>query len=109
MLVMYTLNQTVSSKLPQTSTIRFIDIWTIFGHFLHFLILVLLILIEHLPEEVGISVFNHGMDQKINNKRKYWLKAVTLIIARKVLPIIETLFVICYAIAAYFIYTFQDQ
>ena len=48
MLVMYTLNQTVSSKLPQTSMIKFIDVWIIYGLFLHFVILVLLILIEHL-------------------------------------------------------------
>ena len=54
MLVMYTLNNSISSKLPQTSDIKFIDIWIIFGLLLHFVIIILLILIEHLPDETNI-------------------------------------------------------
>ena len=49
MLVMYTLNNSVASKLPQTSTIKLIDIWIIYGLFIHFLIIILLVLIEHTP------------------------------------------------------------
>ena len=41
MLVMYTLNNSVSSKLPQTSMIKFVDIWICYGLFLHFVILLL--------------------------------------------------------------------
>ena len=46
---MYTLNNSITSKLPQTSTIKFIEIWIIYGLFLNFVIIILLVLIEHLP------------------------------------------------------------
>ena len=97
MLVMYTLNQSISSKLPQTSIIRFIDIWIMYGHCQHFLILVLLILIEHLPDNARVSYDSEG--------RKYKSpKAVTQMFARQVLPIIETVFVIAYFSAAFIIH-----
>ena len=59
-LVMYTLNNSVSSNLPQTSMIKFVDIWICYGLFLHFVILLLLILIEHLPKK---EQFQQLMDQ----------------------------------------------
>ena len=100
MLVMYTLNQTVSSKLPQTSTIRFIDVWIIFGHFLHFVILILLILIEHLPKQGGsISLYGRQFLQRISTRN------VTVTFARKILPIVEVIFVSSYFVIAHIIYT----
>ena len=105
MLVMYTLNQAVSSKLPQTSLIKFIDVWIIYGLFLHFVILVLLILIEHLPDGSKVSSFEgpmKGADQDQNSKQSP--KSVTKTFARRVLPILEAAFVICYFVAAFIIF-----
>ena len=51
MLVMYTLNQSVSSKLPATAYVKLIDVWLLFGLLLPFVILILLILMEHLPDD----------------------------------------------------------
>lgn len=51
MLVMYTLKGTITSKLPATSYIKFVDIWLLYGLLVPFFILLLLALIEHLPEE----------------------------------------------------------
>ena len=46
MLVMYTLNQSVSSKLPATAYMKLIDVWLLFGLLLPFVIIILLILME---------------------------------------------------------------
>ena len=71
MLVMYTLNHSIASKLPQTAKIKFIDIWIIFGLFLHFLILILLVLIEHLPDQenlVFVENSKSGEKSRIGSK-----------------------------------------
>ena len=99
MLVMYTLNQTVSKMLPQTSMVKFIDIWIIYGLFLHFLILILLITIEHLPEDSQVSSL-YGGEKHIMMS----LKAKTQKFARSTLPLLEVSFVICYFIAAFIIH-----
>ena len=49
MLVMYTLRSSTNAELPTTSYIKFIDIWMLYGTLMPFLILLLIILIEHLP------------------------------------------------------------
>ena len=51
MSVMYTLNQSISAKLPPTSYIKFIDIWLLFGLIQPFFIIVMLVIIEHFPKE----------------------------------------------------------
>ena len=51
MLVMYTLKGSITSKLPATSYIKFVDIWLLYGLLVPFFILLLLVLIEHLPEK----------------------------------------------------------
>ena len=98
MLVMYTLNRTVSKMLRQISMVKFIDVWIICGLFLHFLILIPLIIIEHLPEDSQVSSL-YGGEKQIKKS----LKAKTQRFARSTLPLLEVLFVICYFIAAYFI------
>merc|ERR1711892_847016 len=95
MLVMYTLYQAVSHKLPPTSYIKMIDVWLIFGLILPFCVFFLLVLIDHLPKvhpgETNLS--------KVNQSRE-----VMVIIAHYVLPIFILLFAVSYTTAAVLIY-----
>ena len=101
MLVMYTLNNSVASKLPITSTIKFIDIWIIYGLFLHFLIIILLVMIEDLPEENNVVFVENSKNAEIQSFRA---KDATKLFAQKVLPIFEIIFVIFYSACALIIY-----
>ena len=95
MLVMYTLYQAVSHKLPPTSYIKMIDIWLIFGLILPFSVFFLLVLIDHLPRprpgEITLT--------KVSQPRE-----VMVIIAHYVLPAIILLFSLSYITAAVLIY-----
>ena len=103
MLVMYTLNNSVASKLPITSTIKFIDIWIIYGLFLHFVIIILLVLIEHLPEGNNLVFVENTKNAEIQSK-KVSAKDATKLFAQKVLPIFEIVFIFSYAIVACVLY-----
>jgi hypothetical protein len=103
MLVMYTLNNSVASKLPQTSNIKFIDVWIIYGLFIHFLIIILLVLIEHLPDQENV-VFMDDSKAAQRPGTTTSIKEITKTFSRKVLPIIQVAFVICYMISACIIY-----
>ena len=98
MLVMYTLNSSVSSKLPQTSSIKFMDIWIVYGLFIHFLILILLVLIEHLPGQSSVVFIEKSKNQQYRAISK---KEVVTIFAQKILLGFEVLFVVLYFVAAY--------
>ena len=98
MLVMYTLNNSISSKLPQTSSIKFIDIWIIYGLFLLFLIIVLLVLIEHLPQNTKIMF----VDKEQKNEKS--LQQCVKIFAQCFLPIFESVFIVLYCISGCCIY-----
>ena len=102
MLVMYTLNNSVASQLPKTSTIKFIDIWIIYGLFIHFLILMLLVMIEHLPGKNNI-VFMENSKADVS-RQTISAKGATKLFAQKVLPIFEILFVVSYSICACILY-----
>ena len=105
MLVMYTLNNSVSKTLPQTAGLKFIDIWIIFGLILHFLILILLIAIEHLPEESNVVYVD---ERKENEQRlKFSAHRITLVFARKVLPILILFFILFYFTAAFVIFNLE--
>ena len=103
MLVMYTLNSSIASKLPKTSTIKFIDVWIIYGLCIHFLILILLALIEHLPDPDKI-VFIDESKAAQRPRTNLSVKEITKIFSRKVLPIIQIVFVTGYMIAACVLY-----
>ena len=108
MLVMYTLNNSVSSKLPQTSDIKFIDVWIIYGLFIHFVILVLLILIEHLPNNQNVVFIESSKNVQAPRTHKS-LQEMTQIFAQKLLPTIQILFVICYMVCACVIYNMDSD
>ena len=110
MLVMYTLNQSVSSKLPATSYMKLIDIWLLFGLLLPFVIIILLILMEHLPDSdnhvapvkitSSATVKVEGSLEQKTGKGFFLSKKNVTKFARYTLPIFEIVFVsICVAIA----------
>ena len=110
MLVMYTLNSSVSSKLPQTSCIKFMDIWIMYGLFIHFVILMLLVLIEHLPDQssvVFIEDTKNPLRRSAKQKSVFSLKEAVQIFAQKILPVVELFFIVSYFIAANIIYNFN--
>ena len=100
MLVMYTLNNSVSSKLPPTSYIKLIDIWLLFGLILPFFIILLLALIEHLPKAKpnAVRVESGKPPREVPNRN-----SVSFIVrfSRYYLPTLELLFVLLYAAVAY--------
>ena len=103
MLVMYTLNNSVASKLPQTSTIKFIDIWIIHGLFIHFIIIILLVLIEHLPGTTNLVFVENSKPAKIP-RTNFSAKDTTKLFAQRVLPVFEIIFVVFYFVCALLIY-----
>ena len=103
MLVMYTLNNSVASKLPQTSTIKFIDIWIIYGLFLHFVIIILLVLIEHLPGTNNLVFVPNSKTAEIQRLGKR-AKDAAIVFAQRVLPVLEILFIISYSFCAWILY-----
>ena len=110
MLVMYTLNSSISSKLPQTSSFKFMDIWILYGLFIHFFILVLLVLIEHLPGKKNVVFIGEskGQMQRMNQQKvEISKKGAVQMFAQKTLPILELIFIISYFIAASIIYNLE--
>ena len=67
LLVMYTLKGSVSSKLPPTSYIKFIDIWLLYGLLMPFIILILLVLIEHLPARSNVICVESPDREKVRS------------------------------------------
>ena len=91
MLVMYTLNQSISAKLPQTSYVKFIDVWLLFGLIQPFFIIVMLVIVEHGHNQQRVVELHHG-----ENKKQCFLKTF----ARVILPCIALLFIITYILVA---------
>ena len=109
MLVMYTLNTTISAKLPDSSIIKLMDIWILYGLFTHFLIVIILVLIEHLPSKpafVRIEDCTSQIVQKAQKEKS--LKDTIHVFSRRVLPILDIIFRFCYFSFAYLIYA-SDQ
>ena len=121
MLVMYTLNQSVSSKLPATAYMKLIDVWLLFGLLLPFVIIILLILIEHLPAAhsylaplkitsatTTVKKVEGGPEQ--NTARGFFLRKNNVTkFARYTLPLFEIVFVCLYAAIALVVYTTNRQ
>ena len=117
MLVMYTLNNSISAKLPTTAYMKMIDIWLLFGLLLPFVIILLLILMEHLPENnvAPIKVTSAPVKkiEALQKKQKPFYssflmsKNAVTSFARYTLPLLEISFVILYSVTAAIIYFFQ--
>ena len=100
LLVMYTLKGSVSSKLPLTSYIKFIDIWLLYGLPIPFIILILLVLIAHVSSESSIVFVRSGGKEKKKKSPKYNWSSLFRIVGQGILPLIQTLFMTIYAIIA---------
>ena len=99
MLVMYTLYQAVSHKLPPTSYIKMIDIWLIFGLVLPFCVFFLLVLIDHLPA----SPSPQPPDPEAPRSNIGSKEALSFF-AHYVMPFTIILFTLAYVIAAFVVY-----
>ena len=104
-LVMFTLNHSIASKLPATSEFKLIDLWITFGLLLHFTILILLILNEHLPEKPNIVLVEEKIGQKYEHSNNQGSpQERTRNFSRNILPYFEISFVVGYFLIAFVIY-----
>ena len=88
------------------------DIWILYGLFIHFLILVLLVIIEHLPEKTNVVFIedSKAQIQRISQQRTtITSKEIVKIFAQKTLPICELVFIISYFISACIIYSTDPE
>ena len=96
MLVMYTLNQSISAGLPETSYVKFIDVWLLFGLILPFFIIIMLVLIENFPQ--------NKIEDYPENKKEESIVVFARIFAKSILPLVEISFVIVYVSIALIFY-----
>ena len=117
MLVMFTLKASVSSQLPPTAYIKFIDIWFLCGISMPFVIIIIIIMVEHLQAQDQVLL------TELNRCLKIYLQRVTLtedlqvtpseakgslnhrlqLLGKFLLPISHILFIVVYsAIASIF-------
>ena len=102
-LVMFTLNHSIALKLPATSEFKFIDLWIISGLLLHFTILILLILNEHLPEKPNIVLVEENNGKYQHSYYQGSPQERTRNFSRNILPYLELSFVVLYFLIAFFI------
>ena len=95
MLVMYTLNQSVSSKLPPTSYVKLINIWILFGISQPFFIIIILVLVEHLPRDSVKSFSGREAKQSSHSLHSY-----VKFFGKVINPIWQILFIIIYSCIA---------
>ena len=107
LLVMYTLKGSVSSKLPPTSYIKFIDIWLLYGLLMPFIILILLVLIEHLPARSNVICVKSPDRGKVRSNKPYKWATLAKTTGRVYLPCFQVTFVVIYSFLAFAKYNSQ--
>ena len=106
MLVMYTLNNSISAKLPLTSYVKFIDVWLLFGLIQPFFSIVLIIILEHIPDNTdSVKQFAAKMSDK-TLMAMYQLHKYFRFLGRVINPIWQSLFVSSYVAIAVVLYFF---
>jgi len=81
MLVIYTLHRSISSNLPKTSYLKMIDIWLFSGLILPFIIICILVFLNHLVLKESNEVVDIGMNgKKSNSNSKMFLKSMQIIL-----------------------------
>ena len=93
MLVIYTLHQSISANLPQTSYIKMIDIWLFTGLITPFVIITILIIMDYLIIRETNQVTDMRTKGKFKNK---WNANTFLKCMQIVLPITTGIFTIVY-------------
>ena len=82
MLVIYTLHQSISSNLPQTSYMKMIDVWLFSGLIVPFIIICTLVILDHLK----LKESNEVIDLKKEGKKSKWNSRMFLKSMQIVLP-----------------------
>ena len=81
MLVIYTLHRSISSNLPKTSYLKMIDIWLFSGLILPFIIICILVFLNHLVLKESNEVVDIGMNGKKSKwNSKMFLKSMQIIL-----------------------------
>lgn len=94
MLVMYTLYQSISDSLPQTGSIKLIDIWIVMGLVIPFMVFLALIIIEIVPDR---SFHNCPSGTQLSlRKKESNLKVIIHKQARILIVSITAVFVLCF-------------
>ena len=93
MLVIYTLHQSISANLPQTSYIKMIDIWLFTGLITPFVIITILVIMDYLIIRETNQVTDMRTKGKCKNK---WNANTFLKCMQIILPITTGIFTIVY-------------
>ena len=92
MLVIYTLHQSISSNLPQTSYMKMIDVWLASGMIVPFVIIAVLVILDHM-----IIRESNQVTEIRNDENKYkWNSKMFLKSMQVILPVTIGLFCIIY-------------
>ena len=92
MLVIYTLHQSISSNLPQTSYMKMIDVWLASGMIVPFLIIAVLVILDHMI----ISESNQVTEIRNDGHKYKWNSKMFLKSMQVILPVTIGLFCIIY-------------
>ena len=80
MLVTYTLYQSISEYLPQTSYMKMIDIWLFGGLFFPFIIITILIIMDSLNMKEKNQVIDMKKEGRIRLKSKLFMKSMQILL-----------------------------
>ena len=105
MLVIYTLHQSISANLPQTSYIKMIDIWLFTGLITPFVIITILVIMDYLIIRETNQVTDMRTKGKCKNK---WNASTFLKCMQIILPITTGIFTIVYWIIGLLYYYTTD-
>ena len=105
MLVIYTLHQSISANLPQTSYIKMIDIWLFTGLITPFVIITILVIMDYLIIRETNQVTDMRTKGKCKNK---WNASTFLKCMQIILPITTGIFTIAYWIIGLLYYYTTD-
>ena len=91
MLVIYTLHQSISANLPQTSYMKMIDIWLVSGLVIPFLIIAILVIMDYMIVRENKEVTEIG-----NEGKECWNSDMFLKTMQIILPLTVGMFCILY-------------
>ncbi len=98
MLVMYTLFQSVSNTLPQTSYLKMIDIWLLVGLIIPFFIILILVAVD--ATVINDSIGNNKISPELPTKNKTQKRKSILRWIKLMVPVFTGAFVVGYCIVA---------
>ena len=91
MLVVYTLHQSISANLPQTSYMKMIDIWLVSGLIVPFLIIAILVIMDYMIQRESKEVTEIRNEEKGRLNSENFLKSMQII-----LPLTVGMFCVIY-------------